>query len=61
MPSPHPAVTPAAIAIAKKYGKSVSKGIVEMEKCIGVIEKANKEKVQEIARMKKTFDTYHLV
>jgi hypothetical protein len=34
MPSPHPAVTPASIAIAKKYGKSVSKGIAAMEKKI---------------------------
>jgi len=34
MPSPHPAVTPEAIEIAKKYGKNVSRGIVEMEKII---------------------------
>lgn len=34
MPSPHPAVTPAAIAIAIKYGKNVSRGIQEMEKII---------------------------
>jgi hypothetical protein len=34
MPSPHPAVTPAAIAITLKYGKSVSKGIKEMEQII---------------------------
>jgi len=34
MPSPHPAVTPEAIEIAKKYGKNVSKGIIEMEKII---------------------------
>ena len=44
MPSPHPAVTPSAILIAKKYGKSVSKGIVAMQKCIETLEKANKEK-----------------
>ena len=34
MPSPHPAVTPASIAIALKYGKNVSRGILEMEKKI---------------------------
>ena len=31
MPSPHPAVTPTAIVIALKYGKNVSRGILEME------------------------------
>jgi hypothetical protein len=61
MPSPHPAVTPAAIAIAKKYGKSVSKGIVEMDIEICVLQYAVKAREQEIARMKKTFDKYHLV
>lgn len=34
MPSPHPAVTPASIAIALKYGENVSKGIQEMERVI---------------------------
>lgn len=50
MPSPHPAVTPAAIEIAKKYGKNVSKGIVEMGHVIEVLDTANKEKAQEIKK-----------
>ena len=61
MPSPHPAVTPASIIIAKKYGKSVSKGIAAMQDCIDTLEKANKEKAEEIKRMQTTFDKYHLV
>lgn len=44
MPSPHPAITPDAIAIAKRYGKNVSRGIVEMEKVI-------QEQKKEIADM----------
>ena len=51
MPSPHPAVTPASIIIAKKYGKSVSKGIVAMQDCIEILEKANKEKARDIKNL----------
>ena len=31
--------------LARKYGKNVSRGIIEMGRCIEVLEKANKEKL----------------
>ena len=50
-----------AAALALTYGKNVSRGIIEMETEICVLQFAVKEGKQEIARMKKTFDKYHLV
>jgi hypothetical protein len=37
MPSPHPAVTPSAIAIARSYGPSVSKGIIMMKERVDLL------------------------
>jgi hypothetical protein len=51
MPSPHPAVTPEAIEIAKKYGKTVSRGIIEMERII--IEQEKKTAFIEMQNFKR--------
>jgi len=61
MPSKHPAISNPSCDIALKYGKNVSKGIQEMERRITVLESANKQKAEEIKRMKVICKKYHLV